>query len=137
MSSGPTTMAVRLDKWLWAARFFKTRALAVDAVNGGHVRVNGNRSKPAQRLRVGDELMIRKSGLEFRLRVTGLSERRGSAPLAQQLYEEDPASIRQRNELIAARKQLALRNPSPARKPDKRQRRRIIRFVNKNRQDAS
>lgn len=128
--------AVRLDKWLWAARFYKTRTFAVEAVNGGHVRVNGNRSKPSQRLQVGDELTIRKAGLAFRLRVKALSERRGPASLAQQLYEEDADSIRQRTELIAARKQQALHNPTPARRPDKRQRRRIIRFVNKHRQDA-
>ncbi len=129
-------IALRLDKWLWAARFYKTRTLAVEAVNGGHVRVNGNRSKPSLRLQVGDELTIRKDGLAFRLRVKALSERRGPAPLAQQLYEEYPDSIRQRAELIAARKQQALHNPTPARRPDKRQRRRIIRFVNKYRQDA-
>ena len=124
--------SVRLDKWLWAARFYKTRALAVEAVNGGHVHVNGQRVKPSRDVHVGDELKISKTPYVFMISVRALSAKRGSATIAQTLYEEHTESIQQRELLQEQRKLLAVANPQPARRPDKRERRKIIRFVNKN-----
>lgn len=123
--------AVRLDKWLWAARFFKTRALAVEAINGGHVHINGVRVKPSRPLRVGDELSIRKAGMEFVVTVVALSERRGPAAAAQQLYCETDESRRRRESLIEERRLLAAAMPATARRPDKKGRRQIIRFTGK------
>ncbi len=114
---------VRLDKWLWAARFYKTRALAAEAVQGGKVHVNGARSKPSRALRPGDELRIHKGSETFLVQVRGLSARRGPASEARLLYEEDPASITARE---AAREQRRLERaavPQPAGRPDKKARR--------------
>lgn len=120
---------VRLDKWLWAARFYKTRALAVEAINGGHVHLNGTRPKPARSVQCGDELVIRKAGMEFIITVVGLSEQRGPAAVAQQLYQEREDS-RQRREALAEERRLAVASGVlPARRPDKRGRRQIIRFT--------
>lgn len=119
----------RLDKWLWAARFYKTRPLAVAAIRGGHVHLNGARAKPASAVRPGDRLSLSKGPYRWQLTVRALAERRGPAAAAQALYSEDPASVEQR-----ARQREACRlaaPPTPTRRPDKRQRRRIIRFVNK------
>ena len=120
--------AVRLDKWLWAARLFKTRAAAALAIGGGQVEVNGANAKRAKLLRVGDRLRVRKSPFEFLLTVRGLSERRGPAAVAATLYEEDPAGK-------AAREQLALQlriAPTPGYagkgRPTKRDRREIERL---------
>jgi len=121
---------VRLDKWLWAARFFKTRALAVEAINGGHVHLDGNRVKPARTVQVGDELSIRKGESEFVVVVQALSERRGPAAAAQQLYEETEAS-RQQRELRAEERRLLQPFAGPSKRPDKRGRRQIIRFTGK------
>ena len=120
-------LRVRIDKWLWAARFYKTRVLAAEAVNAGHVRVNGERVKPARILRVGDRLTIRRGAVEMTVDVLGLSSRRGPASEAQALYRETGASRRAREAEAAARR---LEGASrPRRRPDKRARRRIIRFV--------
>jgi len=124
--------SVRLDKWLWAARFYKTRALAVEAVNGGHVHVNGQRVKPSRDVHIGDELKISKTPYVFIISVLALPGKRGSAKIAQTLYEEHSESIQQREELQTQRKLLTAANPQPTRRPDKRERRKIIRFVNKN-----
>lgn len=123
------TAAVRLDKWLWAARFYKTRALAVEAINGGHVHLNGARPKPARTVQCGDELVIRKSGMEFTITVNGLSEQRGPAAAAQQLYQESEASRARRETLAEERRLAAAAGTLPARRPDKRGRRQIIRFT--------
>jgi ribosome-associated heat shock protein Hsp15 len=120
---------VRLDKWLWAARFYKTRAQAVEAINGGHVHLNGNRPKPARGVQCGDELVIRKAGIEFVITVTGLSEQRGPAPVAQQLYQEHEDSRARRESLAEERRLAAAAGVLPARRPDKRGRRQIIRFT--------
>lgn len=95
----------RLDRWLWAARVFKTRALAAAAADGGKVQVNGNRAKPAKLLRLGDRVRVRKPPYEFQLLVRGLSERRGPPAEAARLYEEEAAS-RQARELLALRLKL-------------------------------
>jgi ribosome-associated heat shock protein Hsp15 len=91
--------AVRLDTWLWAARFFKTRALAAAAVGGGKVEVNDAAVKRAKHLHVGDRLRLRKGPLEYRLTVRGLAERRGPPSVAAALYEEDPHTKRERERL--------------------------------------
>ncbi|MCW8828001.1 MAG: S4 domain-containing protein [Gammaproteobacteria bacterium] len=122
---------VRLDKWLWAARFFKTRALATEAINGGHVHLNGSRPKPSRPLQVGDELVIRKGQEEFRLTVRELSARRGPASVAQLLYEEHEESRQKREALREQRRLEAAAAPQPSRRPDKKGRRKIIRFINK------
>jgi ribosome-associated heat shock protein Hsp15 len=88
--------SVRIDKWLWAARFFKTRALATEAVLGGHVHVNGARVKPAKDVRVGDALQVRVGTTEWVVDVRALSDRRGPASVAQTLYEERPESVEAR-----------------------------------------
>jgi ribosome-associated heat shock protein Hsp15 len=119
----------RIDKWLWAARFFKTRSLAADAVDGGKVYVNGARVKPARAVRVGDELRIRQGPHELTVIVRALSDRRGPAAQAQQLYEETRES-RQARELLA--EQLRLQSvPRFDRKgrPTKKARRQIARFT--------
>ena len=118
----------RLDKWLWSARFYKTRSLAVEAINGGHVHVNGQRIKPARTIRVGDAIKITKGQYHWRLVVEALAQRRGPATEARQLYFEDTASIQERE---AIRAEYKLISPVPTKRPDKRQRRRIIRFINK------
>ncbi len=129
MSDGADKAAVRLDKWLWAARFYKTRALAVEAINGGHVHLNGVRVKPSRGVQCGDELLIRKGGVEFVITVAALSGQRGSAPVAQQLYAETDASRRRREALAEERRLAAAAGVLPARRPDKRGRRQIIRFT--------
>ncbi len=90
---------VRLDKWLWAARFFKTRALAAEAVEGGKVELNGDRAKRSKNLKPGDELRIRVSPYEYHVIVRKLSERRGPASVAQELYEETEQGRAQREQL--------------------------------------
>ncbi len=92
---------VRIDKWLWAARFFKTRSIAAEAIDGGKVEVNGERAKRSKLLQAGDEVRIRIGPYEHVVRVRGVSERRGSATIASALYEETPESRRAREALAA------------------------------------
>ncbi len=122
---------VRLDRWLWAARFFKTRSLATKAVSGGHVHLNGQRVKPAKNVQPGDTLVIRKDHLEFTVIIQGLSERRGPARIARTLYAETDESLRRRQQVREERRQI--RGPAirPDRRPDKRQRRKIREFLRK------
>ncbi|HZZ91665.1 MAG TPA: S4 domain-containing protein [Usitatibacter sp.] len=100
---------MRLDKWLWAARFFKTRSLAVGGIEAGHVSVNGERAKPAKMVRVGDTVVVRRPPFEHAVRVKDLSERRGSGADAALLYEETAESRARRTVLAAEMKSL----PSP------------------------
>lgn len=93
----PDNENVRLDKWLWAARFFKTRSLAAAAAQGGKVQIGGDRAKPARAVRVGDELQIRRGPYEWAVTVKGLSTRRGPAKEAALLYEETEESVRNRD----------------------------------------
>lgn len=131
------TVRVRLDKWLWAARFYKTRTQAFEAINGGHVRLNGQRAKPGVRLQIGDQVTVRKQTMTFVVNVLELSQQRGPATAAQRLYEEEAGSLQERERLVAARREQARLDPRPKHKPDKRQRRKIIRFVNKYNQEQS
>lgn len=124
----------RLDKWLWAARFYKTRHLAAEAINGGHVHLDGHRIKPSRVLQVGDKLSIHKTPFTFEITIEGLSVRRGPAKEAQLLYVEHKESIEKRERLVEQRKLNAVQFPHAERRPDKRDRRRIIRFKNVNRE---
>ncbi len=119
---------VRIDKWLWASRFFKTRALASKACDLGRIRSNGVEAKPARDVRTGDMLHIRNEGGEFEVEVLALSEMRGPASVAQSLYRETDASREQRLRLAEERKAMQLYAPLPERRPTKRDRRRIIQF---------
>ncbi len=121
--------SVRMDKWLWAARFFKTRSLAGRACDLGRVEVKGMVAKPARDVRVGEMLRVRNEGGEFEIEVLGLSEVRGPAPVAQELYRETEASKQARAKAAAERKAMGqfdvLRTPG---RPSKRDRRLIHRF---------
>ncbi len=116
---------VRLDKWLWAARFFKTRAMAQSAVRGGHVQVEGERAKPARGVKIGQRVNVVKGELVFDVEVTGLADRRGSATEAQALYSETDESVAARDAAQAARRLRRLRGLEPATgaRPDRRDRR--------------
>jgi len=120
--------SVRIDKWLWAARFFKTRALAAKACDLGRIRSHGVEAKPARDVRVGDMLHIRNEGGDFEIEVLQLSEMRGPAAVAQTLYRETDASKEARAKLAAERKAMQQYAPLPERRPSKRDRRRIIQF---------
>jgi len=120
---------VRIDKWLWAARFFKTRGLATEKVNGGHVQLNGESVKPSKQVACGDQLTILREKETFTVTVTGLAEKRGSAAIAQTLYEESEESLKAR-EAERERRRLDAASP-PKKRPDKKARRQIIRFVRK------
>lgn len=123
---------VRLDKWLWAARFFKTRALAQQAIAGGKVHVNDQRAKPARGVRVGDSLEITRGVERFEIRVEALSDRRGPATVAAGLYSESPDSLARRQAQAEERSLLRRAAPAPpSGRPDKRARRHIIRFTRK------
>ena len=115
---------VRLDKWLWAARFYKTRSLARDQIDGGKVHYNGQRTKPGKAVEVGALVRFWQGQDE---RVLEVSEQRKSAPLAQQLYEETEASLKKRAENSEARRFNSQFAPSPERRPDKQERRQLIR----------
>lgn len=121
-------MSVRVDKWLWAARFFKTRTAAQQAVEGGKVKLGGERMKPAKELRVGDELAIHIGAYEWIVRVAMLSDKRGSATAARTLYTEDQASRAKREEQTTLRKFAA--EPAQERhgRPTKRERRQLERW---------
>ena len=120
--------SVRIDKWLWAARFFKTRSLASQAVGGGKVHLNGERIKPSKNILAGDVLEIRRADDVYTVRVVELSDRRGPAKLAQTLYEETPESLAAREANREQRRLLRQASPAPRGRPDKRSRRQIHRF---------
>lgn len=114
---------VRIDRWLWSARIFKTRQIAVKAITAGHVEVNGNRAKPARTIRIGDELCIRKGPYTYVLTVEGLSQRRGPASAAQALYSESESSVLERGRLAKELKTRAAQVMYDPGKPAKRDRR--------------
>jgi ribosome-associated heat shock protein Hsp15 len=120
--------SVRIDKWLWAARFFKTRSLAGRACELGRIQSNGQPAKPAREVRIGDMLQVTNDGGDFQVEVLGLSEARGPASVAQTLYRETEASRELRLKVAAERKAMKQFEQLPAGRPDKRDRRRIIQF---------
>jgi ribosome-associated heat shock protein Hsp15 len=126
IASSPNS--VRIDKWLWAARFFKTRALAAKACDLGRIQSHGKEAKPAREVRAGDMLRVRTESGEFEIEVLKLSEMRGPAAVAQTLYRETEASKEARAQAAAERKVMQEYAPLPARRPSKRDRRRIIQF---------
>ncbi|MDC6116997.1 ribosome-associated heat shock protein Hsp15 [Serratia rubidaea] len=120
--------AVRLDKWLWAARFYKTRALAREMIDGGKVHYNGQRSKPSKNVELNAEIKLRQGNEERTVVVLALSGQRRGAGEAQLMYEETAASIVNREQMAQARKLNALSMPHPDRRPDKKERRTLIKF---------
>jgi ribosome-associated heat shock protein Hsp15 len=117
--------AVRIDKWLWAARFYKTRGDATEAVLGGHVHLNGVRVKPARDVRVGDALVIRKRELEWRVEVRALADRRGPASVAARLYEEADDSRKAREQRQLERRLARPLGADLGERPTKQARRRL------------
>ena len=125
------SQSIRLDKWLWAARFFKTRALATEAVNGGKVHLNDNRVKPGREVKLGDSLTIHRGGYAFEVTVLGINKQRRPAKEAQLLYEEIEDSIAAREEQTENQRLAASVRPAPDRRPNKRERRHIVKFTRK------
>ena len=128
MSAGQEIARLRLDKWLWAARFFKTRSLAKAAIEGGKVHLGGQRVKVSREIQVGDTLQIRQGWDERVVEVLALSDQRRGAPEAQSLYRETDDSIAKREAAAAARKAAGGMIDRPATRPTKKQRRQIHRF---------
>jgi ribosome-associated heat shock protein Hsp15 len=120
--------SVRMDKWLWAARFFKTRSLAAKACDLGRIQSNGQPAKSAREVRIGDRLRVANEGGEFDVEVLLLSDLRGPASTAQTLYRETEASREQRMKVAAERKAMRQFEELPEGRPSKRDRRRIIQF---------
>ena len=119
---------VRIDKWLWAARFYRTRSLAAEAIEAGHVRVDGERVKPAHPVRVTARVTIRKREFAWEVEVLGVSERRGSAPQAALLYRETAESAAAREAMLAERARA--RATAATNRPTKRDRRKLEDFLN-------
>ena len=128
MSKTSPADSVRLDRWLWAARFFKTRSLAAQAIGGGKVQVNGHRVKRAKSVHLGDEIRVRKGPFEQCVIVRQLSERRGPAKEAQALYEETAESLLKRETLATQIKSIPRPSFSMKGRPTKKERREIERF---------
>ncbi|WP_392566245.1 ribosome-associated heat shock protein Hsp15 [Utexia brackfieldae] len=118
----------RLDKWLWAARFYKTRSLARQMIEGGKVHYNGQRSKPSKIVEVGALIKLHQGSDEKELVVLGLLSQRRGADEAQNLYQETPESMAKREKIAESRKLGALTMPHPDRRPDKKERRHLIKF---------
>ena len=118
--------SVRLDKWLWVARFFKTRQLAIDAINAGRIEVNDERVKPSKTVKPGDRVRLRKPPVEYRLVVRAISEKRGSATVARTMFEESVESIAAREKVIAELREM----PPPLfrGRPTKKDRRTLEQF---------
>lgn len=119
---------VRLDKWLWAARFYKTRAIAREMVEGGKVHYNGQRSKPSKLVELNAMLTLRQGNDEKTVKILAVTEQRRPATDASQLYEETAESITKREKVALARKMNALTMPHPDRRPDKKERRDLMKF---------
>ncbi|QLB14151.1 heat-shock protein [Mannheimia granulomatis] len=119
---------VRLDKWLWAARFYKTRSIAKAMIEGGKVHYNGQRAKVSKTVEVGAIIKLRQGNEEKEVEVLALSDQRRGAPEAQLLYQETKKSIKHREAMAFARKANALSMPHPDRRPNKKERRDLIKF---------
>ncbi|MCE2573537.1 ribosome-associated heat shock protein Hsp15 [Motilimonas eburnea] len=124
--SDPNTNSIRLDKWLWAARFYKTRALARDMIQGGKVQYNGQRTKPSKIVELGATISVRQGHDNKEVTVLKLEGQRKAAPQAQLLYQETSASVALREQHAELRKLSALHAPHPDRRPDKKQRRELL-----------
>ena len=122
------SQSVRIDKWLWAARFFKTRVLATAACDAGHVTSNGQTAKPSRVLKLGDRLGIKNEGGEYTVELLALSDQRGSATIAQTLFRETDESRELRAKVAEARKIMLANDPLPQGKPSKKDRRLIHSF---------
>jgi ribosome-associated heat shock protein Hsp15 len=120
--------SMRIDKWLWAARFFKTRSQASKACDLGRIMSNRYEAKPSREVHVGDKLEVKNAGGDFQIEVLALSQMRGPAAVAQTLYRESEASIAARAKAAAERKAMQQYAPLPEHRPSKRDRRRIIQF---------
>ncbi len=117
---------VRLDKWLWAARFYKTRTIAKEMIDGGKVHYNGNRTKPNKTVEIGAVIQLRQGNDEKEVQVLALSTQRRGAPIAQTLYEETAESVQKREKIALARKMNVM--PNPEHRPNKKERRELLRF---------
>jgi len=117
---------VRLDKWLWAARFYKTRTICKEMIDGGKVHYNGQRTKPNKTVEIGAKIKLRQGNEEKEVKVTALSAQRRGAPEAQLLYEETSQSVENREKMALARKMNAM--PHPDRRPNKKERRDLLKF---------
>ncbi len=124
-STSGAAQRIRFDKWLRAARFYKTRSLAAQAIDAGQARLGGERVKAAHAVAIGDAVSVRKQGLAWEVEVTGLSDRRGSASVAATLYRETPASLAAREEEARRRRSAAIAQPRFPGRPTKRDRRRL------------
>lgn len=119
-------MSLRVDKWLYYCRFFKTRVKATAAVDGGHVKLNGERSAPGRRVKVGDHIDLVKERLPYSMEVTAVPARRGPATEAKECYREDEGTVRERENLVKVLRQDRLLMPTTRGRPDKRTRRKLI-----------
>lgn len=119
---------IRLDKWLWAARFYKTRSIAKAMIEGGKVHYNGQRAKVSKAVEIGATLKLRQGNEEKEIVVTALNDQRRGAPEAQLLYQETEKSVKQREAIAFARKANALSMPHPDRRPNKKERRELVKF---------
>ncbi|MBE2893615.1 ribosome-associated heat shock protein Hsp15 [Spirabiliibacterium falconis] len=128
MHTTDQTPSIRLDKWLWAARFYKTRSLAREMIDGGKVHYNGQRSKPSKTVEIGATLKLRQGNDEKEVIVLALSDKRGNSQTAQTLYQETDQSIKKRETIALARKANALSMPNPERRPNKKERRDLLKF---------
>jgi ribosome-associated heat shock protein Hsp15 len=127
-SESADALKVRLDKWLWAARFYKTRAIAREMVQGGKVHYNGQRSKASKIVEIGAVIKLAQGVDEKTITVLNILEKRQSAPIAQSMYQESDASIAKREENSIARKNNSFFAPHPDKKPDKKQRRELLKM---------
>ena len=128
MSDLSSSERQRIDRWLWCARFYKTRALAAQAVSGGRVHLNGERVKPSHPVRVGDHISLSLDGTQATFDVLDLPPRRGPAAEARRHYSEQPASLQRRARHREMHRFADQSRPRPATRPDKRDRRRLVRF---------
>ena len=128
---------VRLDKWLWVARFYKTRSIAREMIDGGKVHYNGQRSKPGKIVELGAMIKLRQGNDERTIEVLEISSQRKGAPEAQLLYRETVEGLSQREKMAMARKMNALTMPHPDRRPDKKERRTLLKFKQTNSHESS
>jgi ribosome-associated heat shock protein Hsp15 len=131
--SGHDGDAQRLDKWLWAARFFKTRPLAVEAIKGGKVQVDGQRAKPGRAVRPGARLIVHKGELEWQIEIMALAKQRRPASEAALLYQEDEESRAKRQALVQERREAGAQPPTLRGRPTKRDRRQLGEFTGRRR----